>query len=59
MDTLNNSYIYKVYKNYIRQILKKSKAIKELKLWIKEISSRILESLRQESLTSEDISWLN
>lgn len=35
-----------------------SVAIKELKLGIKEISSRILESFRRDPLTSEDISNL-
>ena len=35
------------------------KMIKELKLGIKEISSKILESFRREHLTFEDISLLN
>jgi len=44
----------------LRQLLENgSVAIKELRSGIKEISSRILESFRRDTLTLEDISQLN
>lgn len=56
---MKNHYLLVQISDIIRQLLEHgSVAIKELKLGIKEISSRILESFRREPLTLEDISNL-
>ena len=56
---MKNHYLLVQISDIIRQLLEHgSAAIKELKLGIKEISSRILESFRRDPLTSEDISNL-
>ena len=56
---MKNHYFLVQISDIIRQLLERgSVAIRELKLGIKEISSRILESFRRDPLTSEDISNL-
>ena len=56
---MKNHYLLVQISDIIRQLLEHgSVAIRELKLGIKEISSRILESFRRDPLTSEDISNL-
>lgn len=56
---MKNHYLLVQISDIIRQLMEHgSAAIKELKLGIKEISSRILESFRRDPLTSEDISQL-
>lgn len=59
-QAMKNHYLIVQIADILRQLLENgSKAIKELKLGIKEISSKILESFRREPLTLEDISQLN
>lgn len=56
---MKNHYLLVQISDIIRQLLEHgSVAIRKLKLGIKEISSRILESFRRDPLTSEDISNL-
>ncbi|MDG2575935.1 hypothetical protein P7L86_23620, partial [Vibrio parahaemolyticus] len=58
-QAMKNHYLLVQISDIIRQLLEHgSAAIKGLKLGIKEISSRILESFRRDPLTSEDISNL-
>lgn len=55
-NAMKNHYLLVQIADIIRQLLEHgSEAIKKLKLGIKEISSRLLESLRREPLTTEDI----
>ena len=57
---MKNHYLLVQISDILRQLLENgSGALKELKLGIKEISSKILESFRREHLTFEDISLLN
>jgi hypothetical protein len=59
-QAMKNHYLLIQISDILRQLLEKgSVAIRELKVGIKEISSRILESFRREPLISEDISRLN
>ena len=59
-QAMKNHYLVVQIADILRQLFESgSKAIKELKLGIQEMSSRILESLRQDTLTSEDILQLN
>jgi len=59
-QAIKNHYLLIQISDILRQLLENgSKAIKELKSGIKEISSRILESFRRDTLTLEDISQLN
>lgn len=59
-QAMKNHYLIVQIADILRQLLENgSKVIKELKLGIKEISSKMLESFRRETLTSEDISSLN
>ncbi len=59
-QAMKNHYLIVQIADILRQLLENSsKVIKELKLGIQEMSSRILESLRQDTLTSEDILQLN
>ena len=57
---IKNHYLLIQISDILRQLLENgSGALKELKAGIKEISSRILESFRRDTLTLEDISQLN
>ena len=59
-QAIKNHYLLVQVSDILRQLLENgSGALKELKLGIKEISSRMLESFRTDPLTSEDISQLN
>ncbi|GEQ23554.1 hypothetical protein CBU02nite_40600 [Clostridium butyricum] len=59
-QAMKNHYLIVQIADILRQLLENgSKVIKELKLGIKEISSKMLESFRREPLTFEDISLLN
>lgn len=59
-QAMKNHYLIVQIADIIRQLLENgSKVIKELKLGIKEISSKMLESFRRDPLTPEDISQLN
>jgi hypothetical protein len=59
-QAMKNHYLLVQISDILRQLLENgSGALKELKLGIKEISSKILESFRREPLTFEDISLLN
>jgi hypothetical protein len=59
-QAMKNHYLLIQISDILRQLLENgSVAIRELKLGIKEISSRILESFRRDTLISEDISPLN
>jgi hypothetical protein len=59
-QAMKNHYLIVQIADILRQLLESgSKVIKELKLGIKEISSKILESFRREPLTPEDISQLS
>ncbi|WP_139905464.1 transposase family protein [Clostridium thermarum] len=59
-QAMKNHYLLIQISDILRQLLEKgSAAIKELKVGIKEISSRILEAFRRAPLISEDISRLN
>lgn len=59
-QAMKNHYLVVQIADILRQLLENgSKVIKELKLGIKEISSKMLESFRRDNLTSEDISQLN
>lgn len=59
-QAMKNHYLLVQISDILRQLLENgSGALKELKLGIKEISSRMLESFRTDTLTSEDISQLN
>ena len=59
-QAMKNHYLLVQISDILRQLLENgSGALKELKLGIKEISSKILESFRREHLTFEDISLLN
>ena len=59
-QAIKNHYLLVQISDILRQLLENgSAALKELKLGIKEISSRMLESFRTDPLTSEDISQLN
>lgn len=56
-QAIKNHYLLIQISDILRQLLENgSVAIKELKAGIKEISSRILESFRRDTLISEDIS---
>ncbi|QAA31705.1 transposase family protein [Clostridium manihotivorum] len=59
-QAMKNHYLLIQISDILRQLLENgSVAIRELKVGIKEISSRILESFRRDTLISEDISRLN
>ena len=59
-QAIKNHYLLIQISDILRQLLENgSGALKELKAGIKEISSRILESFRRDTLTLEDISQLN
>ncbi len=59
-QAMKNHYLLVQISDILRQLLEHgSVALKELKVGIKEISSRILESFRRDNLTLEDISALN
>ena len=59
-QAMKNHYLIVQIADILRQLLENSsKVIKELKLGIKEISSKMLESFRRDNLTFEDISQLN
>jgi hypothetical protein len=59
-EAIKNHYLLVQISDILRQLLENgSVAIKELRSGIKEISSRILESFRRDTLTLEDISQLN
>ena len=53
---MKNHYLIVQIADILRQLLEYgSKALKDLDLGIKEISSRLLESFRRDPLTTEDI----
>lgn len=59
-QAMKNHYLIMQIADILRQLLENSsKVIKKLKLGIKEISSKMLESFRRDNLTFEDISQLN
>ena len=59
-NAMKNHYLLVQIADIIRQLLENgSEAIRKLKLGIKEISSRMLESFRREPLTPEDIKHIN
>ena len=59
-DSMKNHYLLVQIADIIRQLLENgSEAIKKLKLGIKEISSRLLESFRRDPLTTEDITHID
>lgn len=59
-NAMKNHYLLVQIADIIRQLLENgSEALKKLKLGIKEISSRLLESFRRDPLTTEDITHIN
>lgn len=59
-QAMKNHYLMVQIAYILRQLLENaSKVIKKLRLGIKEISSKILESFRRDNLTFEDISLIN
>lgn len=59
-NAMKNHYLLVQIADIIRQLLENgSEAIKKLKLGIKEISSRLLESFRRDPLTTEDITHID
>lgn len=59
-NAMKNHYLLVQIADILRQLLEfGSKALEELNLGIKEISSRLLESFRRDTLTTEDIAHIN
>lgn len=59
-NAMKNHYLLVQIADIIRQLLENgSEAIRSLRLGIKEISSRLLESFRRDPLTTEDITHIN